>query len=68
VGAHALRRGPQVAQVVRVPEQPVGFRDPLRPGVADAVAKCQAAGVRVKLVTGDHALTAHAIARVQPAT
>jgi len=40
----------------------LGFRDPLRPEVRAAVAECQAAGVRLKLVTGDHALTAHAIA------
>jgi Ca2+-transporting ATPase len=40
----------------------LGFRDPLRPEVPAAVADCQRAGVRLKLVTGDHALTAHAIA------
>src|SRR5579863_1743542 len=40
----------------------LGFRDPLRPEVVRAVAECQAAGVRLKLITGDHALTAHAIA------
>jgi P-type Ca2+ transporter type 2C len=40
----------------------LGFRDPLRPEVRAAVAECQGAGVRLKLVTGDHALTAHAIA------
>jgi Ca2+-transporting ATPase len=40
----------------------VGFRDPLRPQVPAAIAECGRAGIRVKLVTGDHALTAHAIA------
>ncbi len=40
----------------------VGFRDPLRPEVPAAVAECAAAGIRIKIVTGDHALTAHAIA------
>jgi P-type Ca2+ transporter type 2C len=40
----------------------LGFRDPLRPEVPAAVAKCQRAGIELKLVTGDHALTAHAIA------
>jgi Ca2+-transporting ATPase len=40
----------------------VGFRDPLRPEVPAAIAECTAAGIRVKIVTGDHALTAHAIA------
>lgn len=40
----------------------LGFRDTLRPEVPAAIAECQAAGIAVKLVTGDHALTAHAIA------
>ena len=40
----------------------LGFRDPLRPEVPAAVAQCQAAGIAIKLITGDHALTAHAIA------
>jgi Ca2+-transporting ATPase len=40
----------------------LGFRDPLRPEVPAAIAECQAAGIAVKLITGDHALTAHAIA------
>jgi Ca2+-transporting ATPase len=40
----------------------LGFRDPMRPEVPGAVRECQAAGVRIKIVTGDHALTAHAVA------
>jgi P-type Ca2+ transporter type 2C len=40
----------------------LGFRDPLRPEVPNAVRECQAAGIRIKVVTGDHPLTAHAIA------
>ncbi len=40
----------------------LGFHDPLRPEVPAAVAQCQSAGVRLKLITGDHALTAHAVA------
>ena len=43
----------------------VGFvrlRDPLRADVPDAIAAAQAAGVRVVMVTGDHADTAAAIA------
>ncbi|HVY49014.1 MAG TPA: cation-translocating P-type ATPase, partial [Minicystis sp.] len=41
----------------------LGFRDPLRPAVPAAVAECQTAGIEVKMITGDHALTARAIAR-----
>jgi magnesium-transporting ATPase (P-type) len=37
--------------------------DPLRPDVVDAVAACHRAGVRVKMITGDHAATAAAIGR-----
>jgi magnesium-transporting ATPase (P-type) len=37
--------------------------DPLRPGARQAVADCHAAGVEVLMVTGDHPLTALAIAR-----
>jgi len=37
--------------------------DPPRPGVPEAVASCQQAGIRVIMVTGDHPLTAQAIAK-----
>ncbi|HYA35027.1 MAG TPA: HAD-IC family P-type ATPase, partial [Candidatus Binataceae bacterium] len=40
----------------------LGFSDPVRPAVPEAIADCQRAGIRLKLVTGDHALTAHAVA------
>ena len=40
----------------------VGIQDPLRPGVREAVAQCQKAGVFVRMVTGDNVLTAQAIA------
>ncbi len=40
----------------------VGFLDPPRPAVPPALAECRAAGVRVIMMTGDHALTARAIA------
>jgi magnesium-transporting ATPase (P-type) len=41
----------------------VGFIDPPRAEAAAAVRDCQAAGIAVKVVTGDHAATALAIAR-----
>jgi cation-transporting P-type ATPase I len=40
----------------------IGIADPLRPGVADAVARCRDAGVRLIMLTGDHPATARAIA------
>ena len=40
-----------------------GLADPLRPGVAEAVADCQAAQMRVLMITGDHPVTAMSIAR-----
>jgi Ca2+-transporting ATPase len=40
----------------------VALRDPVRSTSRDTVAACQAAGIRVLLVTGDHPETAQAIA------
>lgn len=55
----------------RVPAEPsgltplglVGMIDPLRPGVREAIRACRGAGVEVAMVTGDHRITALAIAR-----
>ncbi|MDR7111573.1 magnesium-transporting ATPase (P-type) [Microbacterium trichothecenolyticum] len=39
-----------------------GIVDPPRPEAVEAIADCHAAGIRVKMITGDHAGTALAIA------
>ncbi|WVQ83119.1 calcium-translocating P-type ATPase, PMCA-type [Cryptococcus sp. DSM 104549] len=65
-------RGTQKNQADEVPYQDIakdmtliavtGIEDPLRPGVREAVEKCQHAGVAVKMCTGDNVLTARSIA------
>jgi len=41
----------------------IGLEDPVRPDVPGAIAECRHAGIRVVMITGDHAATALAIAR-----
>lgn len=41
----------------------VGMIDPPRKAVIAAIRNCHSAGIRVKMITGDHAVTALAIAR-----
>ncbi|CAD5228581.1 unnamed protein product [Bursaphelenchus xylophilus] len=40
----------------------VGIQDPVRPEVPEAIARCQSAGITVRMVTGDNINTARAIA------
>jgi magnesium-transporting ATPase (P-type) len=40
----------------------VGMQDPPRPGVREAIGRAREAGIRVIMITGDHAVTASAIA------
>ncbi|MFI9847029.1 cation-translocating P-type ATPase [Nonomuraea sp. NPDC051941] len=41
----------------------VAMLDPPRPQVAEAVSRCRSAGIRIIVITGDHPLTATAIAQ-----
>ena len=41
----------------------VGFIDPIRKEVIPAIKKCRNAGIKVLMITGDHPLTAFAIAK-----
>ncbi|XXT55153.1 HAD-IC family P-type ATPase [Sorangium sp. So ce542] len=63
-----LPHPPHGPEEVREPEGQtflglVGMIDPPRAGVHDAIAGCQRAGIRVVMITGDHAVTAQAIGR-----
>ena len=54
------RRLPEPSDLVLVGLQ--GMLDPAREGVPEAIAGCREAGMRVVMITGDHAVTARAIA------
>ena len=42
----------------------ISFIDPPRPAVPNAVEECRLAGIKVVMVTGDHPITAKAIAKM----
>jgi Ca2+-transporting ATPase len=41
----------------------LAFEDPVREGVAEAITACRDAGIHIVMVTGDHPVTARAVAR-----
>ncbi len=67
----AVGSSPEIMDATHSPPEPshmkflgyVGMIDPLREGVREAVAHCKDAGVEVAIITGDHPITAFAIAR-----
>ncbi|HEX6580791.1 MAG TPA: HAD-IC family P-type ATPase, partial [Actinomycetota bacterium] len=66
--AFAIREGPDI-EPDRPPEEGftflgiVGLRDPVRAEAASAVADAASAGIRIVMVTGDHAGTATSVSR-----
>jgi len=61
--AHREITGNDEGETALVWDGYVGIRDPLRENIAQSVATCQNAGIRVRMVTGDNPETARAIAR-----
>jgi len=63
-----LQQAPQNVEIGEMENELIfigllGMIDPARPEVIDAVAKCNTAGIRPVMITGDHKATAMAIAR-----
>lgn len=58
----AVREDPMAAVTDLVFVALVGIIDPLRPSAKEAIAIAQTAGIEVRMITGDHAVTAKAIA------
>ena len=42
----------------------IGFADPVRPQIPEAVKECYSAGIRIMMITGDYPLTAQKIGRL----
>jgi len=62
-GADRTARDPQAMERGLTFVGIVGITDPPRKEVAQAIATCKQAGIRTVMITGDHRLTAEAIAR-----
>ncbi len=71
LGMRVLALATGVLSTPAIPEKPeklsfLGLQamiDPPRPEVRESLAICRTAGIQVKMITGDHLATAHAIAR-----
>ncbi|MCB5281863.1 HAD-IC family P-type ATPase [Arthrobacter sp. ES1] len=66
-GSRSLAAGEEIPAVLPPPSGLMflgmeGMTDPPRAGVADAIARCRLAGIKVMMITGDHPVTATAIA------
>jgi Ca2+-transporting ATPase len=60
--AHREINGGDESETALVWDGYVGIKDPLRENIAQSIATCQHAGIRVRMVTGDNPETARAIA------
>ncbi len=58
IGIAMRTKGAKTAEFIGI----VGLLDPPRPTVKDAIARANTAGIRTIMITGDHAVTAEAIA------